>query len=252
VVPYASTLWFLLILFAFYATGWLIIPGVRRWTRETARVRRATDLRRERLSTLAAESSRYAGEVTVAADRAGAREARLRAQWEAAQAALERAVRAYDAADESWRRLALAGAVPFESEDDADNPARVRHLRRIVTEACLRGEVSPLTLGDAVAGRDGWDPGRSLAGQERQLSKVVRHSRETAYRSMAQQERAAWDAYVAAADQARSLRREANSANERAERAMSLLIPARPQQPSSTGWNAPTQVLTVARSDQAR
>ncbi|MEV0269170.1 hypothetical protein AB0H43_10365 [Hamadaea sp. NPDC050747] len=248
-VPNAAALWFLLVLFAVYATGWLIVPGVRRWTRDAARLRTATVLRRERLSTLAVESTRYAGEVTVAADRAGARETRLRELWHQAQAELERAEQAYDAADERWRRLTLAAAVASDTENDEDLSARVRHLRRIVTEAALRGQISPLALGDAVAGRDGWDPERPLADQERQLSRVVRQAGEAAYRAVAQRERNAWDAYVAAADQARSLRREANAATERAQHALSLLAPARvqPQPLTTAAWNTPTQVLTVAR-----
>jgi len=249
VVPNIAALWFLLVLFAVYATGWLIVPGVRRWTRDAARLRTATVLRRERLSTLAVESTRYAGEVTVAADRASARESRLREQWHGSQTELERAEQAYDAADDRWRRLTLAAAVTTDTESDEDLPARVRHLRRIVTEACLRAEVSPLALGDAVAGRDGWDPERSLADQERQLSKVVRQAREAGYRAATKRERAAWEAYVAAADQARSLRREANAAGVRAEHALVLLAPARPQPQArpAAAWNAPTQVLTVAR-----
>ena len=262
-VSQVAALWFLLSVFAVYATGWLLIPGLRQRAREGSLLRHASVLRGDRLSTLATESTRYAGEVTVAADRAAAMESRRRELWHAAQTDLEAAEHAFDACDERWRRLTLAlavgnarpereGAQREGGQEEAG--AQIRYLRRIITGACLRGEVSPLILGDALAGRDGWDPRRSLPEQEQQLSTVIREARRAALRDAAERERAAWQAYLAAAEQAGSLRREANEANERAATALVLLAGARPipRRYQPPAWNAPTQALRIAPTVRVR
>ncbi|NUT38198.1 MAG: hypothetical protein HOV79_34545 [Hamadaea sp.] len=245
-VSQAVLLWSLLALFAVYATGWLLIPGVRQHARDARKLREASVLRRERLTTLATESTRYAGEIAVAADRAAIREARQREAWHRAQAELQTAEAAFDQADATWRRLALASEYPDPEGSFSDDESRARYLRRLLTEACIRGDLSPLVLSDALAGRDGWSAVASPAEQELRLSKVVREARRAVHRRAADRERAAWQAYVGAADQARALRAEAHAAQERAQSALALIATVRvPAARAATGpaWDAPTQIL---------
>lgn len=247
-VSQAVVLWSLLALFAVYTTGWLLVPGIRQHTRDARRLREATLLRRDRLSTLATESTRYAEEIAVAADRAAVREARQRAEWQRMQGELEWAENAFDEAEAKWRRLALAAEYPDPGGSFTDDESRARYLRRLLTEACIQGDLSPLVLSDALAGRDGWSAVASPAEQELRLGKVVREGLRAVHGRTAERERAAWQAYIAAADQARALRAEANAARERAQGALALVVTIRRPIPRQAPmWDGPTQVLQVAR-----
>lgn len=243
-VSQVAALWFLLVTFAVYTTGWLVIPAMRQRARDAAKLREATVLRRVRLFSLAEEVTRYAGEVEVAAERAAEMEVRRRAMWRAERTELAAAEQAFDAADAAWRRLAFAAACPMP--DDADPAERLRHLRRIVIEACMRGDLSPLALGDALARRDGWDPRRPLADQELQLRKMIREHRQAILQRAAERERAAWQAYVAGAEPARCLRNEAHAAADRVTAALVLLAPVRQPQPTGYRGGTATQVLGAA------
>lgn len=221
--PEVTAVWILLILFAVVALYWLAGPGFRQRGRDARRLREASFLRRERLAQQASDHSRYASEVAVAAQRARERELSLRDRWLAMQQQTESAWRAYDAAETQLLRLAPAAAIPLKAA-----PAEVceHELRRATIAACLRGDLSPLDLTEALRHTGPWDPHRHPADQEIAIRRRVRRERHAAWRTIAEREQRAWQAYAAAATQARSLSEEAFVARQRAEQTAELLAVA--------------------------
>lgn len=211
--PEVTAIWLTLILLAVIALYFVVWPGFRQRSRDAKRLHGASRLRRERLTQQASDDSRYAAEVAVAAQRARERELSLRDKWLAMQQQTEAAWKAYDAAETQLLRLAVAGAIPLTAEADE---FRERELQRAATDACLRGELSPLDLSDALQHNGPWDPRRHPADHEIAIRRNVRRDRHAAWRRVAEREHGAWEAYATAAAQARSLRDEAVAAQRRA------------------------------------
>ena len=221
--PEVTAAWMLLILLAVVALYWMFGPGFRQRSRDADRLREASRRRRERLAQQASDHSRYASEVSVAAERARERELNLRTRWLALQQQTELAWRAYDVAETQLLRLSLAGAIPLTAEAD---DFCAHELRRVVTAACLRGELSPMDLSEALKHQGQWDPRRHPADQEIALRRRIRSSCHDTWRTVASRERGAWEAYSTAATQARSLKEEANAAVQRAVQTDELLAVA--------------------------
>lgn len=222
-MPDVAAIWILLILLAVIALFWLVGPGFRQRSRDAGRLRQASVLRRERLAHQASDDARYASEVAVAAQRARERELSLRDKWLAIQQQTESAWKAYDVAETQLLRLAPAAAIPLTAEPDEFCE---HELRRFATAACLRGELSPLDLSDALHHIGPWDPHRHPADQEIALRRRVRRDRHAAWRRVAGSEHTAWEAYSTAAVQARSLTEEAFAALNRAKQTGELLAVA--------------------------
>jgi hypothetical protein len=221
--PEVTAVWILLILLAVEALYWLVGPGVRQRSRDADKLCQARRLRRERLAQRACDDSRYASEVSVAAERARERELNLRSRWLALQQQTELAWGAYDAAETQLLRLAPAGAFPVSAEPD---DFCARELKRVVTAACLRGELSPMDLSEALKHGGVWDAHRHPADQEIAVRRRVRAACHETWQTVAAKERGAWEAYATAATQARSLKEEATAAVWRAEQTDELLAVA--------------------------
>jgi hypothetical protein len=218
--PEVTAIWMLLILLAVVALYWLVGPGFRQRTRDARRLQEASFLRRERLAHQASDDSRYASEIAVAAQRARERELSLRDRWLAMQQQTESAWKAYDAAETQLLRLAPAGAIPLTAEPD---DVCEHELKRATIAACLRGDLSPLDLTEALRHTGAWDPHRHPADQEIAVRRQVRRERHSAWRLVAEREQSAWQAYATAATQARSLSDEAFVALRRSEQTDELL-----------------------------
>jgi hypothetical protein len=221
--PEVTAVWLLLILVAVAATFWMFSPGLRQRSRDAERLRVASARRRERLTHQATDDSRYASEIAVAAQRARDRELQLRSAWQTLQAKAEAAWQAYDTAETQLLRVAVAGAIPLAPDDEE---MWEHELDRAATAACLRGELSPLDLSEALSRRGQWDGHRHPADQEIAIRRRVRSSCHSVYRSIATREKGAWDAYATAATQARSLHDEAFAAVRRARQTDELLAVA--------------------------
>lgn len=222
-MPEVTAVWLLLIVLAVVATYWMFGPGVRQRSRRAERLRAASILRRERLKQQASDDSRYASEVAVAAQRARERERNLREKWLATQQQTELAWKAYDAAETQLLRLAMAGAIPLTAEPDE---VCEHELERVVTAACLRGELSPVDLTEALKHAGPWDPHRHPADQEIAIRRRVRAGSHAAWRRVADREQHAWQAYATASTQASSLYDEACSAYQRSRQTDELLAVA--------------------------
>jgi hypothetical protein len=160
-----------------------------------------------------------------AADRATTGARLHRDQWAAAEAEVERAWRAYEAADAAARRLTAASFLPAPDTDKtpAEYTARERFLRRAAMAACSRNELPLFALSDALAGRNGWDPSLHPVEQEHVLRLVARDAARAHHEACAERERAAWLAAEEARERARGLRLVAAEAAETAR----VLAPAR-------------------------
>lgn len=168
----------------------------------------------------AEETRRYAGEVAVAAGRAAQTAQRRRAEWLAAQDAVEAAWQAFDRVDLANRRLGAAVAFPLDciARTPAEFAERERYLHRAATAACRRKELPVSELVDALAHRNGWDPRRHPLEQEVAVVTVSRAHLLAAYRRAAATERSTWHLADVAAAAARSLRDEAFAAAVAAHR----------------------------------
>ncbi|MEV4351392.1 hypothetical protein AB0J83_43605 [Actinoplanes sp. NPDC049596] len=163
------------------------------------------------------EAVRYAGEAATAAARAAETAARSRADWEAAQQAVDEAWLAFDAADEAARRTAKAGAYPLMSRrrKPGENAVRERYLHHAATAACRNRELSIAQLSDVLAHR-GWNPRLHPVVQEAALRNAIRAHRRAEYTAAQEHERALWETAEKDADTLRTLRAEATAAIARA------------------------------------
>jgi hypothetical protein len=169
----------------------------------------------------ASDLRRYAGEVSVAAERATITAHRSRAQWLAAVDEAEAAWTLFDSADAKVRRLAAAAALPEPQtpRTPAEYADRERYLHNAAMAAASRGELPVLQLSDALANRNGWDPRRHPVEQELFLNRARRDAALAAYRAAADGERAAWRDCEIAAMAAQCLRNEAYAARRAVPRA---------------------------------
>jgi hypothetical protein len=195
-VPQAAALWVLMLLGVFLAAGVLA---------RTAAVRSR--------SVADADDLRFAGEVSVAADRAAATAERRRADWARAQAELDTAWADFDAADRAARQAAKAAAYPLMSRrrKPGENVERERYLHRAASAACRNREISIAQLNDVYAHR-GWNPRLHPVAQEVCLRQAVREHRFAMYQAAVERERATWQEAETAAEALRSLRLEASTA----------------------------------------
>lgn len=204
----------------------------------------ARDVRRRTLHDL----QRYAGEVSVAAERASTTAQRVRANWLATVDDVEAAWVALEEADAQMQRLVAAAVLPEPStpQTPAEYADRERYLHRAAVAAVGRGELPAMQLGDVLASRNGWDPRRHPVGQELALSRAHREVTLAAYLAAAGRERAAWRDAEIAALAAQSLRDEAYAARQAVPR-MSLSATER-DQPVATPVRAPAAPLRAVRA----
>jgi hypothetical protein len=243
-IPHGNVVWLVLVAFPVLSIGvmvgrlaWLLIGD---WMRACGR--------RTRLAAEAAELTRYAGEVAVAARRAAATAERHREYWRAASAGVERSGEALDAAEAKARRLAGAAAIPVPplARTPAEYADRERYLHQAAMAACAHGQLSIYQLSDALAHRLGWDPRLHPACQEVVLSRAIRDHLAATYATAVDKERAAWQALQAAMVAADSLHRAAAEAAAGAELLRPWLEPAPeataevtqalPQERPALGW----------------
>jgi hypothetical protein len=167
------------------------------------------------------ELDRFADELAVAAKRASVMADRRHEQWQAAQRTREAAWDAYNRADAEVQRLERAAVFPTtvpddEAESTQDDAAdRERYLKRFVTAAYERGELSSAEFRAALAHRDGWEPTLHPFALQRKLRRLVRDRRLRAYQEAAAVEQAAWHAADLAAAARSSLHAEALAAEHR-------------------------------------
>jgi hypothetical protein len=231
--PEVTAIWLLLIALAILGALWLWTPGLRQRSREAASLRDATVLRVQRLKREAAESVRYAEEIVVAAQRAREVEQVRRAEWLRWQQEAEARWRQFEAASDDLRRVAFAGAFPLSEQSEEDT---YKNLARAAKAACLRGELSPLELSEALRHQGAWDPHRHPADLEIVLRRCVYSGRQAAYHQIADREQAAWGEYATAADRARSLRDEACHAERWARESEQLLAVAVADRHTQRRW----------------
>jgi hypothetical protein len=197
---------------------------------------------RRRRAGEAEELRRYADEVAVAAEHAGVRVDRRRAEWRSLSRTQAAAWRAYQGSDLDLRRSveAAAFALPETEITPAELSARRRYLERAVTDAYARGDLSVDQFGDALAHRGGWDPTAHPFDQQALLCRIRRDRSRRAYDEVTAIERMAWHEVEMAAAAKESLDHEAALAAFRArglvrapeaERTVVMPVPA---------WNADT------------
>ncbi|MEU4424663.1 hypothetical protein AB0F81_28925 [Actinoplanes sp. NPDC024001] len=163
-----------------------------------------------------AEENHYAAELETAAAQAAEAAGRRRAEWLAAQEAVETAWTEYEQAELVARKMAAATAYPLMSRRRklGENADRQRYLHRAATRLCRTHDLSIAQLNDVYAHR-GWNPRLHPVQQESVLSQASRAYRWEAYQQAVQREQAAWRSAEAAADAVRQLRAEAAAARLR-------------------------------------
>ena len=165
---------------------------------------------------LPTEEDRFAAEVEAAVREAADAAERLRAEWVAAQEAVDTAWTAYEEASETARRISAATAFPLMSRrrKPGENVDRQRYLHRVASELCRSQNLSIAQLNDVFAHR-GWNPRLHPVQQEAALRNAVREHRFEAYRKAFEREQAAWRSAEVAAETLRALRAEAAGARLR-------------------------------------
>ncbi|GAA2716061.1 hypothetical protein [Actinoplanes palleronii] len=195
-VPQAVGIWLIIVLLLAVAAATVSVP--RLLTEPTPAV---------------TDREKYATEVALAAGRAAGTAARRRAEWEAAQVAVDEAWSAYEKADQIARRIAAAGAYPVMSRrrKPGENVDRQRYLHRAASALCRSHDLSIDQLNDVFAHR-GWNPRLHPIQQEAVLTQAVRAHRLEDYLAAVEEERSAWRGAEAAADALSSLRADAMAA----------------------------------------
>lgn len=201
-VPRAVAVWSALVVLA--AATMLTLAGspwreraLRSWVRITAR-----RMRRTRWHSETERAHRRAEELTAAAERAGARAAHGRERWRVACREVEAAWRAFDAADRAARDALYAAECACGDVRGAGGSGSAPEAHRY-------GEAADRPLTDALAGRDGWDPGRHPAVLAAARRRAVREDRWQRLLAAQAREREAWEAADAAGATRVALAREA-------------------------------------------
>lgn len=163
-----------------------------------------------------ADDNLFAAQLEAAAVEAAEAATRRRAEWLAAQEAVDQTWAAFEQAAEATRRMAATTAFPLMSRrrKPGDNIDRQRYLHRAATELCRTHDLSIAQLNDVFAHR-GWNPRLHPVQQEAALHNAVREHRFAAYRRAVETERAAWRGAEAAAETLRGLRADAAAARLR-------------------------------------
>ncbi|MBM2621547.1 hypothetical protein JIG36_39185 [Actinoplanes sp. LDG1-06] len=197
-IPQAAALWLVILLAIAVAAVYVALP-------RSAPPRPLTEAERDKL--------RFADEVAVAAERAAATAARLRAEWATAQEQVDAAWLAFDEADRRSRETTQAAAFPLMSRrrKPGENADRQRYLHHAAIAACRNREISMAQLNDVLAHR-GWNPRLHPVVQEGLLRNAIRAHRMSQYEDAQKREQAAWVESELAADALRSLRAEAAAA----------------------------------------
>ncbi|GIE77612.1 hypothetical protein Aph02nite_35620 [Actinoplanes philippinensis] len=160
--------------------------------------------------------NRLADRLESAATEAAEVAERRRAEWLAAQQAVDETWAAYEQASDDARRIGATTAYPLMSRRRklGENVDRQRYLHRAATELCRTQDLSIAQLNDVYAHR-GWNPRLHPVQQEPVLRNAVRAHRFDAYQRAVERERAAWRSAEAAAETLRGLRAEASAARLR-------------------------------------
>ncbi|MFC4020868.1 hypothetical protein ACFOW4_23390 [Micromonospora sp. GCM10011542] len=216
-VPRAAAIWLSLLGVVAVAVAALLLRPGRLRIDPGARIRRAAMPSQLEQAQEERERTRYAQEVAVAAERATTTAQRRRAEWVAAQEAVEAAWQACEAAEADVRRLAAAAAMPLPrtARTPAEYVDRERYLHRSALDAYWRRELSVEQLSDIFAHRNGWDPRLHPVEQELVLRRAVRDNLAARQAEAREREQAAWRAAELAVAAARSLREEAYAATGR-------------------------------------
>jgi hypothetical protein len=165
-----------------------------------ALTRHREERRERRLA--AVDAARYAGELTVAAGRAGESAGRWLAGWQAAAGRAEAAWQRWQDAEQRLDRTRPASAFGMPAARTPDEYAdRARFLHRVVGEAAARGDLPP--------GAGGWDPRLHPVDQERAVQRAVAAHLHDRYQRAAAAERDAWHDTRLASSARDSLRQEA-------------------------------------------
>ncbi|WP_250005539.1 hypothetical protein [Actinoplanes sp. M2I2] len=228
--PAPMAIWAMLMLLTFPALLLLGSPETMRRPRRAAQefvaaLRGRGELIRRRAAE-AAEASRYAEEVGVAAERAEVAAQRWQELRDRSGDELTDAYQAWLDADARLRTATAAAAwgTPWSVRTCEEYATRQRYLHREVTAAADRGELPAAAVADALAERAGWDARLHPVDQQLVIARASVAWLRERYEHAVVAERAAWRDAESARRASTSLRLEADAAAERAA-ALQLLVP---------------------------
>jgi len=162
-------------------------------------LRDRTEERRE-LALEAIAATQFAEEVRVAADRAALAAERWQERWELASDEVTEAWQAWLDADARLRtrRAGAAFGIPWSAQTPTEYAARERFLHKAVRTAADNGWLPASAVGDALAGRAGWDARLHPLEQELVVFRAAAgHLRDHYERALATERAAAHDAELA-------------------------------------------------------
>ncbi len=208
------------------------VRSPRRALLDVVHLVRERGARREQQAHEAVQAVRYAEEVRAAAIRATHAADLWQERWQQAEEQATAAWTVLTAAEAQLRRIRAAAdfGTPWTPQTPTEYAARERFLHRTVLAAVGRGELPATAMGDALAGRAGWDATLHPVDQELAVHRAVvthlaqRHIRAT----MAEQ--SAWHDAQLAARTRDSLRAEATTAEVDAAPLRALLPTGRQAQ----------------------
>ena len=238
--PAPMAIWAVLILVTFPALLLLSSPAglrdPRRAAQEMVAVLREHGDKRRRQADEAQQAAQYADEVRVAAERAVTGAGRWQQLWEQSEQDLTAAWQAWLDADARLRARLVAAAwgVPWSVRTCAEYAAREQFLHLAVAAAVERGELPAAAVGDALAGRNGWDARLHPVEQELVIARASVAWLRRRYEQAQSAERAAWHDAELARRAASSLRAEAQTAATRAAE-LTDFLPARARTVAATG-----------------
>jgi hypothetical protein len=238
--PAILTIWLILFLLAVPGLVVLASPeGVRRprqALREAAETLRGYRDHRRPDAQEATDLTRYAQELTAAAEHAAATAQRWHERWLQTHQHLDSAWQAWQDAEAGLarRRAAAAFAVPETEPTPELYAERERFLARRVLAAARRGELPITVVADALAGRNGWDPQLHPVEQELHLHRATAAHLAERYHRAAAAERTVWHDTQLAAATRDSLRTEAATATARAAGIRHPSVGATARQPAGS------------------
>ncbi|MFG1991978.1 hypothetical protein ACGFJ7_18565 [Actinoplanes sp. NPDC048988] len=216
--PAPAAIWATLMLLTLPALLLLGSPQAMRHPRkaaqETVAALRSQATLRRRQAEEAERAAQFASEVEVAASRAAASAQRWQEIWEQASASVNTAYDAWLEADARVRSAASAAAwgTPWSVRTCEEYAARERFLHQAVSAAVGRGELPASALGDAIAGRNGWDARLHPVDQELVIARASAAWLRQCYDLAVEAEATAWHDTSLARRAASSLREESQAA----------------------------------------